>query len=140
MAMTIENEEFRFGFFFLLTLLSSWVGDDDVAYNCLDRKPTGKEGIARIRYVLVKFYASMSGGALLTIAFVKEVLERILFIKVSLIEAFCISPAFIAIVALLIGVLQNGIRLYQGRQTRPVFDVSLLRHNREQWRKWFRSR
>jgi len=37
-----------------LTLLSSWVGDDDIVNSYMNRTPTGKEALARIRYVLTK--------------------------------------------------------------------------------------
>ena len=57
--MTEQDVPVLAGVLSVLTLISSWAGDDDTVYAFLNRKPTSSEAIARIRFVLLKFFASL---------------------------------------------------------------------------------
>jgi hypothetical protein len=133
--MTIDKLMTLAAIFFALTLISSWIGDDDTAYKFWGRKPTGAEGIARIRFVLVKFFASLYGGVL--VAFLLASYVRDAFSMTMPNEYFvCFMALCMALFALFIGVMQNGIRLIRGRKLRPIYDLALLRYNLDKWKKW----
>jgi hypothetical protein len=51
-----------------VTVFCSFKGDDDVVYHFFDRKPTGREALIRIRWVVLKTITSVYGGALLAVA------------------------------------------------------------------------
>lgn len=138
--MTLDSLIIRSCVFLVLTLISSWVGDDDVAYTVMGRKPTSQEGIARIRYVLVKFFAMFYGGALLAFVAVQQIVQRIFLLNVSKFEYLCLQVLCMILLGLFIGVVQNWIRSLQGRKKRPICDVALARYNSNQWKKWSRGK
>jgi hypothetical protein len=51
-----------------LTAFCSYIGDDDVVYEFLHRKPTPREAIIRVRWVLLKAVTSIYGGCVLAAA------------------------------------------------------------------------
>jgi len=105
----------------VVTGYCSYIGDDDVVYQYLDRKPTPQEGVRRIRWALLKATASIYGGALLAAA-VLVMLRACCAIVLAGDPAVLISFACMGVVCLLIGVVQNGIRILRGRPTRPLID------------------
>jgi len=107
----------------------SYIGDDDVVYQYLDRRPTPQEGLRRIRWVLLKATASIYGGALLATA-VPAVLRACCAIALVGDPAVLITFACMGVVSLLIGVLQNGIRSLRGRPTRPLIDPVVWQRSR----------
>jgi len=115
--------------FFALTLISSSVGDDDVAYKFFDRKPTGKEALARIRFVIAKVLASLYGGGLMAFFIAQTLARNDLLSSISKNQSILLMMLCIVAVALLIGIVQNFLRLIQGRQQRPIFDQAILKHN-----------
>jgi hypothetical protein len=117
-----------------LTLVFSWIGDDDVVYAIMNRKPTPNEAIARIRYVFAKFFASLYCGGLIALFLVQDVFRGMLSLNVSKLQIVFIVWLCICLFSLFIGVLQNCIRLLQGRKQRPIFDVEIWRHNLKLWR------
>jgi hypothetical protein len=131
--MTLEKAIWLFLIFFVLTILSSIAGDDDVVYKFFDRKPTGKEAIARIRFVLAKAFASIYGGGLMGFAVGQFILKKIFLLTISKDQAVVLIVACIALTALLIGVVQNLIRHIQDRKQRPIFDLALLQYNLKRW-------
>src|SRR5579862_6851151 len=72
----LEKIACLFVIFFILTVVFSWVGDDEIAYKILERKPTSKEGMARIRFVLVKMFAAVLGGGILAVFLGQVILQR----------------------------------------------------------------
>ena len=124
---------------FLLTMYSSWIGDDDVVYACMHRKPTNHEGLRRMRYVLVKGFASMSCGGYFASVFGEYILKPTVMPQISHDQAVLIILIFMGITGLLIGVIQNVIRQYQGRQLRPPFDKELFVYNLNRRRKFDRN-
>jgi LytS/YehU family sensor histidine kinase len=134
----LQGTLLKFLIFFLLTILSSYVGDDDVVYKLIDRKPTGKEAIARIRFVMVKVIASIFGGAVLAAFIGLVVIRRLFSFSLSGNQGVLLAVFCIAITALSIGEAQNIVRLIQGRQYRPITDhFTVLKHN---FRLWTRGR
>jgi hypothetical protein len=119
--------------FLLLTMVSSYVGDDDVAYAFLNRKPTSQEALARIRFVFLKMFASISCGAVFAVTFVKPLLARMGIAHVSKGEAVGLAFLCIIMCGLLIGIAQNISRRMRGRPQRPIVDVRLIQHNLNQW-------
>jgi hypothetical protein len=89
----------------------SYIGDDDVIYQFLYRNPTPDEALRRTRWVLLKVTTSVYGGAVVAAA-VRELLKPAVLVKL----------ACMALVFLLIGALQNGIRILRGRPIRPLLD------------------
>lgn len=89
----------------------SYIGDDDVIYQFLYRNPTPDEALRRTRWVLLKVTTSVYGGAVVA-AGVREPPRPAVLIKLA-----CVASVF-----LLIGALQNGIRILRGRPTRPLVD------------------
>jgi hypothetical protein len=119
-------------FFLGLTALCSYIGDDDVVYRFLDRKPTPHEAIIRIRWVMLKAVASIYGGFLLG-SIVKKSLLGCCSIGLSENPAVLIAFACVALVSLLIGVMQNGIRRLRGRAARPLIDAVVWRRSLGPW-------
>ncbi len=115
---------------FLLTLVFSWNGDDDIAYLFFNRKPTGSEAVRRIRFVLSKLLASVIGGSMTAVFFVKYVLLNVFDnISMSKNQTLLFIIFFIILFSAFIGVMQNIIRLNQERVTRPVIDLSVIIFN-----------
>lgn len=113
----------------LALLISSCLSkDDDVVYKFFKRKPTPKEGFARIRFVLIKVFASINIGVMLSI-FLIPIIEN--YIEYNLSENYSVifMVVMIAVTSLLIGYIQNLIRILQGRPIRPIFDVAVLKYN-----------
>jgi hypothetical protein len=123
--------------FTLLTLISSWVGDDDVVYAFWDRDPTPNESIRRLRYVLVKFFASLYGGGYLALLLGRDVIKGMLMIDFPKVVFVVLIGICIGAFSLFIGVIQNQIRSLNGRPKRPPYDLALRRRNRAQWKKWW---
>jgi 4-hydroxybenzoate polyprenyltransferase len=111
-----------------LTAFCSYIGDDDVVYQFVDRKPTPREGLIRIRWVLLKTFTSLYGGVVLATA-LTSVLGNFFPISLSKNQAALVALACVVIAGLLIGVLQNQIRRLRGRPTRPLVDLSILKRN-----------
>jgi hypothetical protein len=111
-----------------LTIFCSYIGDDDVVYQFLDRKPTPREAIVRIRWVILKTLTSIYGGFVLAAA-VKKFLMGCCSIKLSENPAALIVFACITLVSLLIGILQNLIRHLRGRPARPLIDGAVWRRS-----------
>jgi hypothetical protein len=123
---------FVFVCFLGLTLFRSYRGDDDVVYRFIDRKPTPQEGLVRIRWVLLKAFASFYGGLILTLVVVY--IARLFYpIHLTRSQTPFLSLACIVLVSLAISLLQNEIRRLCGRQKRPIVDWSILRRNLRQW-------
>jgi hypothetical protein len=116
-----------------LTAFCSYIGDDDVVYDIQNRKPTPREAIIRIRWVMLKIVTCIYGGFFLASA-VTTLLLGCCSLSLSKNPSILIAYACMAPVALLIGILQNGIRRLRGRPTRPLVDWSILQRNLEQWR------
>jgi hypothetical protein len=57
------------------TAYCSYIGDDDVVYQYLYRRPTPKEGLRRIRWVLLKMFTSIYVGFLLASGIQKILFE-----------------------------------------------------------------
>ena len=119
-------------FFLGLTAFCSYIGDDDVVYRFLDRKPTPHEAIIRIRWVMLKAVASIYGGFLLG-SIVKKFLLGWCSIGLSKDPAVLIAFACVALVSLLIGVMQNGIRRVRGRPRRPLIDAVVWQRSLGSW-------
>ncbi len=114
----------------ILTLIFSWKGDDDVAYLFFAKKPTGTEAIRRIRFVLSKSLASVTGGALTSVILVKYIITKVFNnIIMSNNKILLLIILSIFIFSALIGLIQNVIRLVRGRSTRPIVDFSILKFN-----------
>jgi hypothetical protein len=116
-----QNWIIAFACLLCLTAFSSYIGDDDVIYQYLDRKPTPREGIIRIRWVILKGLVSVYGGFVLGTA-VRKLLADCCSTTLSGDPAVLIGLACIALVSLLIGILQNEIRHLCGRPRRPLID------------------
>ena len=115
-----------------LTVVCSYNGDDDIVYQCFDRKPTGREALIRIRWVLLKTVTSLYGGFLLAAA-PGLALIRHFRITFSKHEAVLFWLLCVCVVSVAIGVLENGIRHLRGRPSRPPIDVAIFRKNLRQW-------
>jgi hypothetical protein len=102
-AAFLQNCEFWFVVCFGLTLYFCVQGDDDVVYKFMDRRPTGQEAIARIRFVLAKLFASLSGGALMVAVLGKVVLKSIFSITISENSGVLLGLLCILIASMLIG-------------------------------------
>lgn len=122
-----------------LTLLFSFFGDDDVVYKFMGRKPTPQEGLARIRFVLAKAFAAMSGGALVVGTFGAYTFHDLLHVQPSKNQLVLIALVCMGLVVLLIAGLQNIIRYLLGRQIRPLVDISLMRSNLAKWLNFFKG-
>lgn len=116
-----------------LTLFCSYKGDDDVVYQFFDRKPTGREALIRIRWVMLKLTTALYGAALLAVG-LDLALIRQFHIVLSKDEAGLLGIVCAAVIGLVIGVLQNGIRRLCGRPSRPPLDVAIFKKNFRQWR------
>ena len=66
----------------VVTGYCNYIGDDDVVYQYLDRKPAPDEGLRRTRWVLLKASASIYGGFVLAAA-VRELLRLCCTIAVA---------------------------------------------------------
>jgi hypothetical protein len=117
-----------------VTAYCSYIGDDDVVYKFLDRKPTPREGMIRIRWVLLKTFTSIYGGALLSVAIGIYGLRNLWSIHLSKNQAVLLALVCIAPANLMIGVLQNEIRRLTSRPKRPLIDGTVWKHNLRQWR------
>jgi hypothetical protein len=127
----IQNIIVLFICFLVLTAFCSYIGDDDVVYQFLERKPTPREGLIRIRWVLLKTFTSLFGGMLLAFVLGKIILEKRYSVHLSPNQAVLLALACVCVAGLMIGVLENEIRRLCGRQRRPLVDVAVLKHN---WR------
>ena len=83
--MTFPNLLYGAAFWFVLTMLSSFIGDDDIVYNCMsmNRSPTGKETLARMRFVFPKLFASLYCGGLLAMLFTQNILRGVFSLNPS---------------------------------------------------------
>jgi hypothetical protein len=106
---------------FSLTALCSYIGDDDVIYRFLDRKPTPHEAIVRIRWVILKAVTSIYGGGVLA-PFIILCLVSCCAIIPSKNQVVLLTVVCAGLVSLMISVLQNQIRRVRGRPTRPLID------------------
>jgi len=114
----------------MLTAYYSYIGDDDVVYEYLYRRPTPNEGLRRIRWVLLRTFTSIYAGVILA-AVVRNLLIRCCSINfVGHDQAVLLAFACIALVSVLIGILSNGIRRLRGRQTRPLIDPVVWRRSK----------
>jgi hypothetical protein len=129
----IEKQVLPCFIFFSLTLYCSYIGDDDVAYRYMGRKPTPKETISRIRFVLAKAVASIYMGSVIAILLGLEIIKETLGFSISENQSVYLIVACICIANLFIGVIQNWIRRSRGRQQRPLIDVALWKYNLHQW-------
>ena len=119
-----------------LTAFCSYRKDDDVVYDFLDRKPTPRESIIRIRWVLLKALTSIVGGGVLALSILMLVM-KFNFIFPSKNAGILLGAICMGVVNLSIGLLQNVIRWLTGRTRRPVFDRVIWRKNLRQWSgKW----
>jgi len=125
-----------FVFFAALTVWCSYIGDDDIVYKFLDRKPTPQEGVIRIRFVILKTITSVYAGSLMSIWFVQYI-KSIYLINLSKNQAVLLVLIFIAMSSLFIGIIQNGMRYLQCRPRRALIDTIIWRHNLRQWLRWF---
>jgi hypothetical protein len=116
-----QNWVITFVILLAATVYCSYVGDDDVVYQYLHRQPTPDEGLRRIRWVLLRTFTSISGGAVLA-ALVLQLLIGCCSIRFSGYPLDLLLFACIAVVSVLIGILSNGIRRVRGRPTRPLID------------------
>jgi hypothetical protein len=133
MMSIIEKQVLPCFIFFSLTLYCSYIGDDDVAYRYMGRKPTPKETISRIRFVLAKAVASIYMGSVIAILLGLEIIKETLGFSISENQSVYLIVACICIANLFIGVIQNWIRRSRGRQQRPLIDVALWKYNLHQW-------
>jgi len=125
-----------FAVFLMLTIISCYIGDNDVVYKFLERKPSPKEAVARIRFVLLRGITSVYGGGILAFCFARYVLKDVYSIHVSVDQSVLLILFFYGVVDfLIIGIIQNGLRFLQGRQQRPLFDPIIWRHNLRQWQR-----
>lgn len=115
-------------FFLGLTAFCSYIGDDDVVYQFMDRKPTPREAVVRIRWVLLKMATSIYGGFVLAAA-VKKSLVGCCSVHLSENPVLLIVFVCMGVVSLLISLLQNQIRRLRGRPTRPLIDRAVWRRN-----------
>ena len=130
--MSTQGDIVLFPILLALTIFLSFKGDDDVVYQCFDRKPTGREALIRIRWVLLKAVTSIYGGVVLA-AVLGLALIRHFQITFSKHEAVLFWLGCVCVVSVAIGVLQNGIRRLCGRPSRPPLDMAILRKNARQW-------
>jgi hypothetical protein len=133
----LTNPYLLFGAFLISFVASCWVGDGDVIYDILHRKPSSKETVQRVRFVLLKAFTIFYGALLATIFVGHSVIEGMLLIKVWGNDVLIIFLPCWAVVALLVGILQNVIRQIQGRELRPLIDRVILRYVGRQWAQWF---
>jgi hypothetical protein len=124
----LQNWTIAFVCLLALTVFCSYIGDDDVVYKYLERKPTPKEGLRRIRWVLLRTFTSIYGGLVLA-AVVQKLLMQCCSIVLSKDPAVLTLFACMALVGLSIGVLQNGMRRLRGRPTRPLIDPVVWRRS-----------
>ncbi len=110
-----------------LTVYRSYLGDDDVVYKFMDRKPTPQESIIRIRWVLLKAFAAISGGVVLASAIIVSLRSQSIHLSESQLDLLFFAS--MGVVVCLIGFIQNGIRLLTGRRQRPIIDVEIWRRN-----------
>ncbi len=103
------------------TIFCSYLGDDDIVYQYLYRKPTSNEGLRRIRWVLLKTFASIYGGFVVA-AVILWLLLQCCSLRLAGYAFDLVVFACIALMAVLIGVIQNVIRRMRGRPTRPLID------------------
>ena len=75
--MTVNGWIVGFLISFSAMMLCCRKGDDDVVYKFFERKPTADEAKQRIRYVLAKFAAAISGAGLLVIFSVKFLIAEL---------------------------------------------------------------
>lgn len=113
----------------LLTVCSSYIGDDDVVYEYLYRKPTPKEGVRRIRWVLLRTFASIYAGSILA-AGILRLLRECCSVRLGHDPSILFMFACIAVAGLAIGVLSNAMRYLRGRPTRPLIDPVVWRRSR----------
>jgi hypothetical protein len=112
-----------------LTLFCSYIGDDDVIYQFLYRKPTPHESLARLRWVILKIMTSIYGGFVLSAA-VRKFLAACFSVSLTDFAHAQVVLACIGVVALFIGLLQNAIRYASDRPLRPVIDPIVWRRSR----------
>ncbi len=74
-----------------LTAFCSYIGDDDIVYQFLDRKPTPREGLVRVRWVMLKAITSAYGGGVLAITLL-EAIEIFYRLKISKAEIVLLLP------------------------------------------------
>jgi hypothetical protein len=136
--MTESDAETWFYISLVLTLIFVGLGDDDVAYKCMKRKPIGNEVAARLRFVAAKMAASGWGGALMVRFGGLYILERFpsQFLRENILVFWI--PCFVVVYSL-VGALQNIVRFFQGRKPLPLFEKELAKYNLEQWSKWFKG-
>ena len=115
-------------FFLTLTICCSYIGDDDVVYQVIGRKPTPREGLIRIRWVLLKTFTSIYVGFAIAYS-LKRFLVHGYSIELSKNSSVTIAFSCVALAALLIEALQNVIRRLTGRLARPLNDWSVFRRN-----------
>ena len=113
----------------LLTICSSYIGDDDVVYDYLYRKPTPHEGLRRIRWVLLRTLTSIYAGALLSRAGLNILIWCCSIHVTGHDPALLLMLACIVVVSILIGILSNGMRRLLGRPTRPLIDPIVWRRS-----------
>ena len=128
--MSLVDVEKLFYFSFCATMFFSYLGDDEVAYRFIGRKPTGKEVVARLRFLIAKFCACLSGGIVMAVFFMQYIYAGIFSLpkpspnRLALLYLLGVFAAF-----LLCGVLQNIIRRLQGRKPRSVYEKEVLKDN-----------
>jgi len=114
----------------MLTVYCSYIGDDDVVYDYLYRRPTPNEGLRRIRWVLLRTFASMYGGFVLAGTILKFLIQFCSIRVVGQDTKVLLAFACIALANILIGILSNGMRRLRGRPTRPLIDPIVWRRSR----------
>jgi hypothetical protein len=111
-----------------LTTYCSYIGDDDIVYKFADRKPTPREAIIRLRWVMLKAVTSIYVGCAATYslkAFLAHQYSLVFSHDSSVLTGFCLM----ALASLLIGALQNIVRRLTARPTRPIIDLGIFRRN-----------
>jgi len=134
--MTFPNLLYGAAFWFVLTMLSSFIGDDDIVYNCMsmNRPPTGKETLARMRFVFPKLFASLYCGGLLAMLFTQNILRGVFSLNPPRLQIIGLIAVGWVLCGLFIGVIQNWMRPFQGRQQRPILDMPVWRYGINLWK------
>jgi hypothetical protein len=119
---------------FPLLILFTLKNDDDISTILLTRKPTQLEALRRLRYVLARGAAAASGGYIIALEIIKNVIVpyRLMVLpdqgdRRSLATIIILISCFTFL--FILRVIQNVIRRRQGRSPRPWIDFRTLVHN-----------
>lgn len=141
----LHNDEFMdlfsqsiFGFFvcLIITFFCIFNGDDDIAAQIIDRKPTSQEAFRRIRYVLARACTAAVGGFTLLVEIINHIIvpydifprqkiSHALFQDIALVGL--LGCCFISL--FLIRIPQNFLRARWGKPPRPFIDFETMNRN-----------